>query len=159
MAQQNGVGCVCDGLRNELPQGQARDVLAAPATAVMRHEGRAFVFVPDAGGFRRVDVDTGIESDDFIEVTEALGLAVSVALPLTEFVASAVFAVFRSQPAAWAVLGSPPPESIARTVTRRPSPTLNPRSPVVLLRPLLAGIGGPKYSLVFDCLSSSYGRT
>jgi len=55
-----------------LPQGRAREVLAVPAAAVMRHEGRAFVFVPDADGFRRVDIDTGIESDDFVEVTRGL---------------------------------------------------------------------------------------
>ncbi|MFM7243194.1 MAG: efflux RND transporter periplasmic adaptor subunit [Planctomycetaceae bacterium] len=56
----------------ELPQGEARDVLAVPVAAVMRHEGRAFVFVPEADGFRRVDIDTGIESDDFVEVTRGL---------------------------------------------------------------------------------------
>lgn len=56
----------------ELAQGRPRDVLSVPAAAVMRHEGRAFVFVPDAGGFRRVDIDTGIESDDFVEVTRGL---------------------------------------------------------------------------------------
>lgn len=56
----------------ELAQGPPRDALAVPAAAVMRHEGRAFVFVPDGGGFRRVDIDTGIESDDFVEVTSGL---------------------------------------------------------------------------------------
>jgi len=56
----------------ELPQGRARDVLAVPSAAVMRHEGRAFVFVPEADGFRRVDIVTGIESDDFVEVTRGL---------------------------------------------------------------------------------------
>ena len=38
----------------------------------MRHEGRAFVFVPADGGFRRADIETGIETDDFIEVTRGL---------------------------------------------------------------------------------------
>ncbi len=56
----------------ELPQGRPRDVLSVPAAAVMRHDGRAFVFVPDGDGFRRVDIDIGIESDDFIEVTRGL---------------------------------------------------------------------------------------
>lgn len=56
----------------ELPQGQTRDAIAIPATAVMRHEGRAFVFVPADGGFRRTDIETGIETDDFIEVTRGL---------------------------------------------------------------------------------------
>jgi len=56
----------------ELPQGEVRDTAAVPTTAVMRHEGKSFVFVPVEGGFRRVDVDTGIESDDFVEVTRGL---------------------------------------------------------------------------------------
>lgn len=56
----------------ELPQGQTRDAVAVPVAAVMRHEGRAFVFVPADDGFRRVDIETGIETDDFIEVTRGL---------------------------------------------------------------------------------------
>ena len=56
----------------ELPQGEVRNVAAVPATAVMRHEGKSFVFVPVDGGFRRVDVDTGIGTDDFVEVTRGL---------------------------------------------------------------------------------------
>ena len=56
----------------ELPQGEIRDTLAIPTSAVMRHEGRAFVFVPDEAGFRRVDVETGIESDGFVELTRGL---------------------------------------------------------------------------------------
>jgi len=56
----------------ELPQGEARDALAVPAAAIMRHEGRAFVFTPADGGFRPVDIDTGIETDDFVEVTRGL---------------------------------------------------------------------------------------
>ncbi len=56
----------------ELPQGEVRNAPAVPASAVMRHEGRAFLFVPAEDGFRRVDVETGIESDDFVEVTRGL---------------------------------------------------------------------------------------
>jgi cobalt-zinc-cadmium efflux system membrane fusion protein len=56
----------------ELPQGEVRHAPAVPASAVMRHEGKAFVFVPAEGGFRRLDVETGIETDDFIEVTRGL---------------------------------------------------------------------------------------
>ncbi len=56
----------------ELPQGETRNVVAVPVAAVMRHEGRAFVFVPFEAGFRRVDVGTGIETDDFVEVTRGL---------------------------------------------------------------------------------------
>ncbi|MCE9630945.1 MAG: efflux RND transporter periplasmic adaptor subunit [Planctomycetia bacterium] len=57
----------------ELPQGEARDGLAVPAAAVMRHEGKAFVFTPaGTDGFRRIDVETGIETDDFVEVKRGL---------------------------------------------------------------------------------------
>lgn len=57
----------------ELSQGGLREALSAPAAAVLRHEGRAFVFVPDGPGrYRRVDVKTGIESGDRVEVTEGL---------------------------------------------------------------------------------------
>jgi cobalt-zinc-cadmium efflux system membrane fusion protein len=57
----------------ELPEGASREVLAVPAAAVQRHEGRAFVFAPEGEGrFRRIDVETGIESDGFVEVTTGL---------------------------------------------------------------------------------------
>ena len=57
----------------DLPQGELRQALAIPVSALMRHEGKSFVFVPDgAERFRRVDVTTGIESDDSLEVTSGL---------------------------------------------------------------------------------------
>ena len=57
----------------DLPQGELREALAVPAPAIMRHEGKAFVFLPDGEGrFRRVDVKTGIESGGFVEVTSGL---------------------------------------------------------------------------------------
>ena len=57
----------------DLPQGELREVLAVPTSAVMRHEGKSFVFVPDgAERFQRVGVTTGIESGDFVEVTRGL---------------------------------------------------------------------------------------
>ncbi len=57
----------------ELPQGRQREGLAVPSEAVMRHEGQAFVFVPEGEGrYRRVGVDTGIDSDGFVEVTNGL---------------------------------------------------------------------------------------
>jgi multidrug efflux pump subunit AcrA (membrane-fusion protein) len=57
----------------DLLQGDLREALAVPASAVLRHEGRSFVFVPDGPGrYRRVDVKTGIESGDRVEVTEGL---------------------------------------------------------------------------------------
>jgi hypothetical protein len=57
----------------DLPQGALREAIAVPAEAVMRHDGRTFVFVPEGGGrFRRRDVQTGIETDALIEVTGGL---------------------------------------------------------------------------------------
>ena len=57
----------------DLPQGQLREAIAVPAAAVMRHEGKAFVFVPDGEGrFRRRDIETGIETDTLVEVTRGL---------------------------------------------------------------------------------------
>ncbi len=57
----------------DLPQGQMRTTLCVPEAAVMRHENRAFVFVPQGPGrFRRVDVDPGITSDGFVEVKSGL---------------------------------------------------------------------------------------
>lgn len=57
----------------DLPQGQQRDSLTVPTSAVMRHEGQAFVFLPEGQGrFRRVNVETGIEHGGFVEVTKGL---------------------------------------------------------------------------------------
>ena len=57
----------------DLPQGESREVLAVPVSAVMKHEGKSFVFVPDGTDrFRRVGVTTGIESGDFVEVIRGL---------------------------------------------------------------------------------------
>ena len=56
-----------------VPVEPQRKSLAVPASAVMRHEGTAFVFVEEAGGsFRRVDVTTGLETEDWIEVRDGL---------------------------------------------------------------------------------------
>ncbi|NDC63950.1 MAG: efflux RND transporter periplasmic adaptor subunit [Planctomycetia bacterium] len=57
----------------DLPEGTTRDAMAVPASAVMRHEGKSFVFVP-AGErrFRRRDVETGARTDQFLEVTGGL---------------------------------------------------------------------------------------
>lgn len=57
----------------DLPQGQVRDVPVVPAAAVMRHEGQAFVFVPEGDGrYRRVNVETGADADDVVEVKSGL---------------------------------------------------------------------------------------
>ena len=57
----------------DLPQGGLKDGLTVPATAVMRHEARAFVFVPQGKGrFRCADVATGVENGPLIEITSGL---------------------------------------------------------------------------------------
>jgi len=57
----------------DLPQGEKRQMLAVPSSAVMRHEGQAFVFVPvGEGRFERIDIRVGIESDGFTEVLSGL---------------------------------------------------------------------------------------
>ncbi len=57
----------------DLPQGHSRDVPTVPAAAVMRHEGQAFVFVPEGEGrYRRVNIETGAEADDRLEVKGGL---------------------------------------------------------------------------------------
>jgi len=63
----------------DLPQGNPREALAVPVSAVMKHAGKSFVFVPDGSDrFRRVDVTTGIDSDDRIEVTSGLSVGQQV---------------------------------------------------------------------------------
>lgn len=56
----------------ELPQGEMRDAVTVPVAALMRHEGKPFVFVPTDDGFHRTDVDTGIETDDVVEIVRGL---------------------------------------------------------------------------------------
>lgn len=56
-----------------VPLGPPRQSLAVPPGAIMRHENQAFVFVPEGqSGFRRVDVQTGIESATGIEILGGL---------------------------------------------------------------------------------------
>ena len=57
----------------DLPQGQQREALTVPTAAVTRHKGQAFVFVPDGEDrYRCVTVETGVEHDGFVEVTQGL---------------------------------------------------------------------------------------
>lgn len=57
----------------DLPQGEPRQRIVVPAEAVMRHEDRAFVFVPTGTDeYARRDVRTGIETDGKTEITEGL---------------------------------------------------------------------------------------
>ncbi|MFN8707492.1 MAG: efflux RND transporter periplasmic adaptor subunit [Planctomyces sp.] len=49
------------------------ECLTIPASAVMEHESRRFVFVPEGNRkFRRVDVTTGLKCDDQIEILSGL---------------------------------------------------------------------------------------
>jgi len=62
----------------DLPQGIAREVLTVPAAAVMRHQGKAFVFMPDGrddagrARYRRVGIETGSEQESWVEVKSGL---------------------------------------------------------------------------------------
>lgn len=57
----------------DLPEGEVREALAVPSAAVMRHEGKAFVFQPVAEGrFRRVAVVCGIENGDMVEIVSGI---------------------------------------------------------------------------------------
>jgi multidrug efflux pump subunit AcrA (membrane-fusion protein) len=53
--------------------GQPRRVLAVPASSIVQHEQTRFVFVADGPDtFRRVDVITGLETPDWIEIKDGL---------------------------------------------------------------------------------------
>ena len=56
-----------------VPMGQPRRVLAVPASAIVQHEQTKFVFVADGPDtFQRVDVTTGLETPDWVEITDGL---------------------------------------------------------------------------------------
>lgn len=57
----------------EAPLGPAHEACVVPAGAIMRHEGKAFVFVPlGENRFRRVDVEAGLETSGDIEIRRGL---------------------------------------------------------------------------------------
>jgi len=59
--------------------GQVRDALAVPASSLLRHEQQAFVFVAEGpNAFQRVDVNTGLETPDWIEITRGLRAGQSI---------------------------------------------------------------------------------
>jgi RND family efflux transporter MFP subunit len=56
-----------------LPLGPKREALAVPPGALLQHERRSFVFIEQAdGSFRRRDVETGVETADWIEIQSGL---------------------------------------------------------------------------------------
>lgn len=71
----NEQGLLRPGLfaRVRLPLQPSEKVLAVPDSAVVTHEGQPFVFVAQADDrFRRVDVETGIDQDGWIEIRHGL---------------------------------------------------------------------------------------
>jgi cobalt-zinc-cadmium efflux system membrane fusion protein len=71
----NSEGLLRPGMyvRVAVPVGEKRDVLSVKPESVVQHENRQFVFVAMSGGsFKRVDIATGLVSDDWIEVTKGL---------------------------------------------------------------------------------------
>jgi cobalt-zinc-cadmium efflux system membrane fusion protein len=56
-----------------VPLTEPRTALAVPASAILRHEGQTFVFVAeDQLTFRRVDVQTGLDAEDWVEIKAGL---------------------------------------------------------------------------------------
>ena len=71
----NAAGRLRPGLfvRVAVPVGVKADVLTVQTRAVLQHEGKSFVFVADGDNqFRRVDVETGDDGDDRIEIVRGL---------------------------------------------------------------------------------------
>ena len=62
-------------VRVTIPIGLPRQALSIKPESIIQHENQKFVFVDLSGGsFRRVDVSTGQESDDWVEVTQGLSV-------------------------------------------------------------------------------------
>ncbi|MEZ6061770.1 MAG: efflux RND transporter periplasmic adaptor subunit [Planctomycetaceae bacterium] len=56
-----------------IPTGDAIDALCIPESAIVEHDGKAFVFVPQGERkFRKADVITGRRSDDMVEIVSGL---------------------------------------------------------------------------------------
>ncbi len=60
-------------VRVSLPVSQSDDVVAVRAESVMQHENEKFVFVSlNDQTFRRVDVQTGVNNEEWVEIKEGL---------------------------------------------------------------------------------------
>ncbi len=72
---ENSEGLLRPGMfvRVTIPIGDSRQALSVKPESVVQHENQSFVFVDMlSGSFKRVDVSTGLASDDWIEVTQGL---------------------------------------------------------------------------------------
>ncbi|MCA9039934.1 MAG: efflux RND transporter periplasmic adaptor subunit [Planctomycetaceae bacterium] len=60
-------------VRVQIPVGAARESIAVPLESVMKHDNEAFVFI-DKGenAFERIDIKTGTETQDWVEVLSGL---------------------------------------------------------------------------------------
>ena len=57
----------------DVPLAVGKQALAVPVGAIMRHEDQPFVFVPEGNDtFRRVDVQTGLETGEAVEILSGL---------------------------------------------------------------------------------------
>lgn len=58
-----------------LPMESKRTGIVVPTSAIQRHESTAFVFVKDQENqFRRIDVKVGIETPEYVEITQGLSV-------------------------------------------------------------------------------------
>jgi RND family efflux transporter MFP subunit len=76
----------------ELPTGKQREAVVVPTSAIQRHEQQAFVFTPvGERSFRRVDVETGLETVEEIEITRGLEAGTPVVADGAFFLKSELF--------------------------------------------------------------------
>ena len=60
-------------VRVAIPMGEVRQTLSVKPESVIQHENQQFVFVHmPSGAFKRVDVATGLASEEWVEVTKGL---------------------------------------------------------------------------------------
>lgn len=72
---ENTAGWLRPGMfvRVEVPVGEPRNALAVHPASVLRHDDKAFVFVAlEDRVFQRIDITTGIDSGEWLEVTSGL---------------------------------------------------------------------------------------
>lgn len=66
-------------VRVTIPQGKPREAITVSSSAIVQHENHSFAFVDLGGGrFRKVDVRTGLATEDLVEVLDGLRLGDAV---------------------------------------------------------------------------------